>query len=121
MSDSRRFTKRVLGLASSPSPYPGTSPGPEVEGIRAVFTASGERYGSPKITAVLQREGECISQKTVAWWMHDHRLWSRVTRKYQATTNSRHPVPVHENMLNQTSAADRPHAVWRPIGVRSIS
>ncbi|AEJ40350.1 hypothetical protein TPY_2182 [Sulfobacillus acidophilus TPY] len=27
-----------------------------VERIRAVFTASGEQYGSPKITAVLWRE-----------------------------------------------------------------
>ncbi|WP_081503134.1 IS3 family transposase [Sulfobacillus thermosulfidooxidans] len=80
--------------------------------MRAVFTASGERYGSPKITAVLRREGERISQKTVARLMHDHRLRSRVTRKYKATTNSRHTLPVHENVLNQTFTADRPHAVW---------
>ncbi|WP_274532452.1 IS3 family transposase [Sulfobacillus thermosulfidooxidans] len=83
-----------------------------VERIRAVFTASGERYGSPKITAVLRREGERIRQKTVARLMHDHRLRSRVTRKYKATTNSRHTLPVHENVLNQTFTADRPHAVW---------
>ncbi|POB09413.1 hypothetical protein [Sulfobacillus sp. hq2] len=59
-----------------------------------------------------RREGERISQKTVAWLMHDHRLRSRVTRKYKATTNSRHTLPVHENVLNQTFTADRPHAVW---------
>ncbi|WP_158026930.1 IS3 family transposase [Sulfobacillus thermosulfidooxidans] len=53
-----------------------------------MFTASRERYGSPKLdlTAVSRREGESIRQKTVARLMHDHRLRSRVTRKYQATT-----------------------------------
>ncbi|WP_051005438.1 hypothetical protein [Sulfobacillus thermosulfidooxidans] len=44
--------------------------------------------------------------------MHDHQLRSRVTRKYQAITNSCYTWPVPENVLNQTFTADRPHAVW---------
>jgi transposase InsO family protein len=80
--------------------------------VRAVFEAVGGRYGSPKVTAALRREGDRITQKTVAGLMREQQLRSRTVRKYKATTNSRHGYPVAENRLNQHFVADRPHAVW---------
>lgn len=67
---------------------------------------------SPKVTAALRREGERITQKTVAGLMREQQLRSRTVRKYKATTNSRHGYPVAENRVNQHFVADRPHAVW---------
>ena len=80
--------------------------------VRAVFVASRGRYGSPKVTAALRRDGDRVTQKTVAGLMREQQLRSRTVRKYKATTHSRHGYPVAENRLNQHFVADRPHAVW---------
>ena len=53
--------------------------------IREVFAASGQRYGSPKITAQLRREGDPVGRKTVARLMQQHGLRARVVRRYKAT------------------------------------
>lgn len=39
-------------------------------------------------------------------------LYSKRKRKYKATTNSNHKLPVAENILNQDFNVDRPGAVW---------
>jgi putative transposase len=82
------------------------------EQIRTIFAQSRGRYGSPKITAVLRQTGERIAQKTVARLMREAGIRSRVVRKYQATTNSRHAHPVSDNILNRQFVAERPHQVW---------
>ena len=58
------------------------------------------------------REGEKVSQKTVAAMMRENQLRSRTVRKYKATTNSNHNHPVQENILNQTFVAERPGQVY---------
>jgi len=80
--------------------------------IQAVFEQSGRRYGSPKITAQLRRAGDRISRKTVARLMAQHGWRSRVVRRYKATTHSRHPFPVADNVLAQQFVATQPHQVW---------
>jgi putative transposase len=80
--------------------------------IRTIFAQSRGVYGSPKITAVLRQQGECITQKTVARLMRAAGLHSRVVKKYHATTNSRHAHPVADNILNRPCVAERPHPVW---------
>ncbi|MED1706163.1 DDE-type integrase/transposase/recombinase, partial [Brevibacillus agri] len=39
-------------------------------------------------------------------------LKSRTVKKYKATTNSKHHLPVAENVLNQTFTANAPGKVW---------
>ena len=80
--------------------------------IQAVFEPSGRRYGSPKITAQLRRAGDRISRQTVARLMAQHGGRSRVVRRYKATTNSRHPVPVADNVVAQQFVATQPHQIW---------
>jgi putative transposase len=80
--------------------------------IRRVFLQSRRLYGSPKITRVLQAEQVKISQKTVARLMRECGLRSRTVKKYKATTNSKHSLPVHENKLNQQFVAEAPNQVW---------
>jgi len=83
-----------------------------LERIRAAYAAAAGRYGSPKIAAVLRREGDCVSVKTVAQLMRQAGLRARVARRYKATTNSRHDFPVAENVLNRQFTTPQPHAVW---------
>lgn len=39
-------------------------------------------------------------------------LKSRTVKKYKATTNSKHNLPVADNVLNQKFSAQRPNEVW---------
>ena len=78
------------------------------EQIQRIFAQSRERYGSPKITAVLRHTREWIAQKTVARIMRGAGLRSRVMRKYKATTHSRHSHPIADNVLNREFVAEWP-------------
>ncbi len=80
--------------------------------ISRIFLESRRLYGSPKIAQVLRRQGERVSEKTVARIMQELGLKSRTVRKYKATTNSRHNLPVHDNVLNQQFTAQAPNQVW---------
>ncbi len=83
-----------------------------VKQIHHLFLDSRRLYGSPKITRQLKTKGICVSQKTVARIMREHELVSRTVKKYKATTNSRHSLPVHENTLNQRFSTEKPNQVW---------
>jgi putative transposase len=80
--------------------------------ISEIYFMSRRLYGSPKITALLRREGERVSQKTVARIMKRQGMVSRTVRKYKATTNSKHSMPVHENKLNRQFQVKKPNQVW---------
>jgi len=39
-------------------------------------------------------------------------IHSKVTKKYKATTNSNHNLPVADNILNREFSADQPNQKW---------
>lgn len=80
--------------------------------ISRIFLESRRLYGSPKITQVLRQQGVRVSEKTVARIMQELGLKSRTVKKYKATTNSKHSLPVHDNVLNQQFTAQAPNQVW---------
>lgn len=53
-----------------------------------------------------------ICQKTVARIMKDEDLRSKTVKKYKATTNSKHSLPVFENKLNREFKVNQPNKVW---------
>jgi putative transposase len=83
-----------------------------VRQIRKSFLESRGLYRSPKIAKDLQRKGIPVCQKTVSCIMKQEHLRSKTVRKYKATTNSSHSMPVYENKLNQTFKVDHPNKVW---------
>ena len=56
-------------------------------------------YGSPKVYRQLRREGEACNHKRVERLMKEHQLKAKRARKFKATTNSQHTLPVAENLL----------------------
>jgi putative transposase len=80
--------------------------------IRRVFLDSRQLYGSPKVWQALMQQGIQISLTTVTRIMKDLGLKSRTVRKYKATTNSKHNLPVADNVLNQQFATVKPNKVW---------
>jgi len=81
--------------------------------IRRVHMRHRERYGAPRIHAELRAEGHAVSRKRVARLMRRHGIRARAPRRYRVcTTDSKHSLPVAENLLDQNFVAERPDQVW---------
>lgn len=68
---------------------------------------SRQNYGSPKITKQLNSKGIQVSEKTVTRIMQENNIRSKTVKKYKATTNSKHSLPVYPNLLNQNFTVNR--------------
>ncbi|WP_236347770.1 IS3 family transposase, partial [Paenibacillus plantiphilus] len=78
-----------------------------------LFLDARKRYGSPKITRLLRREGWTVSERLVGKIMSEHGLRSCVSKKFKVTTtDSNHTNPIAPNILNQNFATTAPNKVW---------
>ena len=80
--------------------------------IWRIFVDSKRIHGSPRVYAMLRRQGQICSRKRVARLMREMGLRSIIKRKYKATTNSRHNRPVAQNHLNRRFRPRRKNLVW---------
>jgi putative transposase len=80
--------------------------------IAAIHKASGETYGSPRIHAELLAKGLEVSRKRVARLMRELGIKSRRKRRFKATTDSKHNMPVAENVLDRKFEVDAPDVAW---------
>ena len=80
--------------------------------IHAAYAASRQTYGSPRIHAALQAQGVHGCVNTVAKIMRQDGLRARTKRKYKATTDSSHSLPVAENLLARDFQRSAPNQVW---------
>ncbi|MBU2470794.1 MAG: IS3 family transposase, partial [Bacteroidetes bacterium] len=55
-------------------------------------------YGSPRITKDIQARGTKCSENRVARLMKVHGIIAKAAKKFKATTNSKHNLPVAENL-----------------------
>ena len=80
--------------------------------IREIYDQSHQNYGAPKITRVLQQEGERISERTVGKYMKEMGLRAQWVKPWIATTiDSDFSKELH-NILDEQFNPDRPNAVW---------
>lgn len=82
-----------------------------LEKIKAVFKRSHGIYGYPRITKALKSDGS-PSKNRVYRLMRDNGIRSKTVKKYKATTNSNHNLPVAENVLNRNFSAPKPNQKW---------
>lgn len=80
--------------------------------IRESHKNSRRAYGSPRITKDLQAKGIKCSENRVARLMKIHGIIAKTKKKFKATTNSKHNLPVAENLLNQNFVTEKPNTVW---------
>ena len=77
--------------------------------IKQIHEASHGTYGSRKITHEINRNtAKPVNHKRVERIMHENGIVSKSHKKYKATTNSKHKLPVAENILNRDFSVDRP-------------
>lgn len=77
--------------------------------VRAAFEAGKGRSGSPRLTKDLAEAGHRHDRKTVANSLRRQGLRAKAARKFKATTNSRHNLPVAANLLEQDFTAKAPN------------
>jgi putative transposase len=80
--------------------------------VKRVFDDEKARAGSPRIAKRLKEEGHRASRHTVAKIMKTRGWRAKAARKYKATTNSNHSLPVAPNLLGQNFEAAAPDQKW---------
>jgi len=80
--------------------------------VATVFFARKERSGSPRLVLDLNDLGHHYNRKTVAASMKRQNLRAKAARKFKATTNSNHNLPVTPNLLQQDFKATAPNQKW---------
>lgn len=60
----------------------------------------------------LRREGFSCSQRTVEKLMHEHEITPKRKRKFVATTDSKHNLPIAPNVLNREFEVSCQNEVW---------
>jgi transposase InsO family protein len=81
--------------------------------IIQIFEYHKNRYGSPRVWQDLVSDFNMkISRKRVERLMRRHGLRAKGKRKWVQTTDSRHTLPVAENLLNRDFTASYPGEKW---------
>ena len=80
--------------------------------IKTIHEESRGEYGSPKIHEELRRRGTRCGRKRVVRLMRKDGLKAKTIRRFKATTNSKHNMPVAENLLNRDFTPTEPNKAW---------
>jgi transposase InsO family protein len=120
----RRFPIRLMcrALAVSPAGYYTWRDRPESRrsvynralrsAIRVIHRESRETYGSPRIWDALSKQGHNVGEHRVARLMRQDGIRAKTIKKWRATTQSSHRLPVAENTLNRQFTVESPNRVW---------
>ncbi len=80
--------------------------------VRACFEASGGTYGSPRVHALLRRDGLAVSKKTVESSMARQGLQGRKKRRRRGLTRADKAADPVPDLLERDFTADRPDQKW---------
>lgn len=81
--------------------------------IRAIFNDSRQTYGHRRIKKVLKNQYHtAVSNQRIRRLMAEAGLVPVQTRRFKATTNSKHDLPVAPNLLEQNFTAAKPGEKW---------
>ena len=80
--------------------------------IRAIHAQFKGTYGSPRMVEELRDRGLAASKARVERLMRENGIRARHKRRYKATTDSRHTLPVADNLLDRNFNPPAPNRVW---------
>jgi len=80
--------------------------------IKAAYKKSKKTYGSPRIHRQLLKDGVQCSRGRVARLMSANGIRAKQKRKFVVTTDSKHDLPVMENVLDRQFDVDTLDTVW---------
>jgi transposase InsO family protein len=80
--------------------------------IREVHAQFKARYGSPRMHEELHERGYRVGKTRVERVMRENAIRARHKRRWKATTQSNHRLPVAPNVIKRDFSPDRPNACW---------
>ena len=80
--------------------------------IRSIHRESRQTYGSPSIWDALVKRGHRVGENRVARLMRAEGIRAKTVKKWKATTDSGHRLPVAANTLNRAFTVNKPNRVW---------
>lgn len=83
-----------------------------MEKIEQIWMDSQQTYGSPRLKKALEKEGFDYSISYVARLMKELNIASIRQKKWVCTTDSKHDLPVAENLLKQDFRAEKLGEKW---------
>jgi hypothetical protein len=81
--------------------------------IRRIHAQHRGWYGAPHIHAALRAEGRPVGRGRIERLMRRHDIRATTCRCFRVvTTDSKHGLPIADNLLDQSFVATRPNQVW---------
>ena len=80
--------------------------------IRALHAQFKAAYGSPRMYLELRTRGHRVSKERIERLMRENKIRARHKRRFKATTDSKHALPVAANLLNREFTPAAPNRVW---------
>ncbi len=80
--------------------------------IKSIFDEEKSRVGAQRIVKRLAMEGNCVGRHRVGNIMRANGWRAKAAKKYKATTNSNHRLPVSPNLLQQNFEAKKANEKW---------
>lgn len=80
--------------------------------IRAIHAEIKGAYGSPRMLREIRGRGFPASKARIERLMRENGIRARHKRRYKATTDSRHSLPVAPNRLDRNFTPSAPNQVW---------
>ena len=82
------------------------------EQIKQIHQSSRQTYGSPRIHAALIAKGFRIGRQRVVRLMAKLGIYAHSKRKFKVTTDSKHHLPLAENILDRNFTTTEPDQAW---------
>ena len=80
--------------------------------MRAIHAELKGAYGSPRMMRELRLRGFTAGKERTERLMRENGLRGRHKRRFKMTTDSRHQLPVAENLLDRNFTPEAPNQVW---------
>jgi putative transposase len=80
--------------------------------IRAIHAELKGAYGSPRMVREIRGRGFPASKARIERLMRENGIRARHKRRYKATTDSKHSLPVAPNRLDRNFAPSAPNQAW---------
>jgi putative transposase len=80
--------------------------------IRAIHAQLKGAYGSPRMVKEIRGRGFPASKERVERLMRENGIRARHKRRYKATTDSKHALPVAPNLLERNFSPSAPNQAW---------
>jgi transposase InsO family protein len=80
--------------------------------IKLIFEEGRGNYGSRTIKKKLERKDKFISRRRIIRLMREENLICKTKRKFKATTDSKHNLPIAPNLLARQFEVDKPNRFY---------